>query len=64
MRSGLKVEGVNWDWATVYIAACMTLEEVIREGLQDVIPARRYKCGSRPTIRTIDMKDAKSKWKW
>ena len=41
--SGIKIDNVDYRWATTYIAANMTQQQVSSENLQHVIPRRRFK---------------------
>ena len=64
VRSGLRFDGMNWDWATVYVALCMSEKEIREEKMEDVLPKRKAKQGTRPTIRTVNLEEKKDRWRW
>ena len=63
-ESGLDIEGVDWRWATLYIALNCSQNEINRERLSRYCPRRKYKYGPRPGITTCGDPDACDKWVW
>ena len=64
VRSKLEFDGVNWDWATIYVALCLNEREIRKEGLEEVIPRRKANQGTRPTIKTVNLEEKKDRWVW
>ena len=60
----LKFEGVEWQWATIYIALNMSKNAISREKLGHVIPSRLREQGKRPTVKTYWTDEKKVRWKW
>merc|ERR1712082_160137 len=62
-KSGLKWEGVDWWWATRFVALAMEEGEMIAKGLADIIPQKRAKSGKKPTLLTVEDDDKKERRK-
>ena len=62
-NSGLKVDGIDWIWATKYIALNWTRQEVNTRGMGVLIPSRKYRMGKNPSVLTISVDDKKERWK-
>ena len=41
----MKVDGVDWRWASIYVALNHTRDQIISEGLANIIPFRVTKNG-------------------
>ena len=52
-NSEIEFKGVDWEWATLYVACNIDRNEIIREGLGEVVPGRRFKRGQRPGMASI-----------
>ena len=59
---GLKWEGVDWWWATRFVALAMEEEEMIAQGLADLIPQKRAKSRKKPTLLTVEDDIKKERW--
>ena len=63
VKSGLKIQNVDWKWATSYVALSFKKQwQVNRAGLADCIPRRRYKHGPRPQITSLEEQEGLEKW--
>ena len=54
----MKVDGVDWRWASIYVALNHTRDQIISEGLANIIPFRvtkngRQYNGTYPTVKTV-----------
>ena len=54
-ESMVEVKGVDYRAAVVYLAACLSREEVAKQGLLRVIPIRRSRRGARPGVTTKEL---------
>merc|ERR1711954_257178 len=62
-ESGLQFEGIDWEWACIFVALSMEEDEFVRRSLNDVIPRRRSRKGpNKPTLRTVEADDRKGRW--
>ena len=52
LESGIVTEDVNYRAASIYLAVNADRDELIREGLAELIPARVHTRGRKPTART------------
>ena len=62
LGSDLHVDGVDYHWATRYLALTMTQEDINRRRLHKLVPRKRSKTGQRPTIRTWDKEESNVRW--
>ena len=60
----MEFDGIDYTWASKYIALNMSRIEVIREDLQTLVPKKIAKTGSKPTVLTVDMDESKERWKF
>ena len=60
----IKFEGVDYLWAAKYIAMSCSQDEIDRCGLHRIVPRRKSKKGTRPTIVGVDIEEKVSKWKF
>ena len=63
-RSGLKMEGINYWKAVVYIALTNTQKELNKKGIRHLMLDRMKKQGNRPTVLTWKMENKKKRWSW
>jgi hypothetical protein len=64
IKSGIEYEQVDWKELSRYLAVFMTMEEILEDGLEKVIPKRK-KTGNRPiTINYLMGKDGSNDGKW
>ena len=64
MASGMIFEGVDYGWATRYVALNMSQEDINREKLYKIIPRRKSRAGQRPTVRTYTEEESKVRWRY
>ena len=64
MKSEVVFEGVDYRWATQYLALSYTHAEINARRLNTVVPVRRYKFGQRPTISRIMDDEKGERWRW
>ena len=64
VKSQIKFEEIDLNWATIYCALNMAPEDVIREGLADLIPRRLTKGNKPPTDLTVETDLVKNRWRW
>ena len=62
LASKINFEGVDYSWATRYVALNMTQDEINRARLHRIIPRKKAKSGSRPTVRTWEDEEKKERW--
>ena len=55
IQSDIKVDNVDWEAATLYLALTVSKEELEREGYDRWVPRRTTTRGRRPTVRTARM---------
>ena len=58
----VKFEGIDYIWASKYIAMTCSQQEIEDCGFQDIVPRRKSKKGTRPTIVGVDIEEKVSKW--
>ena len=63
-ESTLKFEGIDWKWASLYVALNSKPWQIISWRMTDIIPKRRFKQGQQPTIRGASDPMAEFRWKW
>ena len=49
----VKFENVGYKWASMYFALSMEFTDVVRQDIQSIVPRKRAKRGSDPTVRTV-----------
>ena len=59
----VKFENVDYKWASMYCTLNMEFTDVVRQDLQAIVPRKRAKRGSDPTVRTVSAQEETS-WKW
>ena len=63
-KKQLKIENVDYLWASMYLACTMTPEQVTRENMHDCVPDRRYKSGPKLKVGSMRKKNSHEKWVW
>ena len=62
-ESKLEVSGIDYKWASMYIALTCTQAEINQCSLEDVVPVRRYRTGARPQVENVSDSSPGS-WRW
>ena len=62
MDSDMVIESVNWREISKYIAVMVSQEEIIKEGLEKVIPKRKGRPGRTRTINFLQTQKNDCKW--
>ena len=60
----LKLENVDYLWASVYLACTMTPEQVTRERMNDCVPDRKHRSGQKPKVGSMRKKNSHEKLVW
>ena len=55
-ESDIEIIDGNWEWAVRYVTLNMSATEIVREGLYDILPRRKWKNGTRPGVSNEDLK--------
>ena len=63
MESGLRMAGINYTWAVIYLALDLSKAEIKRRGLEKLVPVKKERRGRPPTILSIG-EDVKSQERW
>ena len=58
----MRIDGVDYHWATRYLALNMTQEEINRRRLHRLVPRKKSNTGQRPTVRTWETEESKVRW--
>ena len=64
LDSPMTFEGVDYGWATRYIALNMTQQQINLQGLHRIIPRKIAKSGKRPTVRTYEKEEKSIRWRY
>ena len=66
MKSPVKFPDISAKWASIYVAMNLEVHEVIRTGLQHLVPSRTANKNKGPTVKTIevDQKGVRERWSW
>ena len=62
LESDMVFDGIDYRWALVYLALTCTNRDKVDNNLQDVIPRRLRKQGSRPTVLTAEVDEKREHW--
>ena len=54
-KSGVNLQNIDYRTATILVATSLTPAQIRKIGLQDVIPKRKYKKGSKPGTNTREL---------
>ena len=60
----MNFEGIDYKWATKYIALNMKKHEITRADLHRIVPQKLAKYGSRPTVLTWEEDEKRERWKY
>ena len=64
IASEIKMEGIDYRWATIYLRLTMSPHEIVDSKMQGIMPRKLSKFGKKPTIRTVNKDEKEERWWW
>ena len=62
LNSKVSFEGVDYTWAVIYLKLTMSPSEIVDSKMQSLLPRKKSKQGSNPTILTGSEKENQNRW--
>ena len=60
LESNVEISGVDWRAAQIFVASNLTQEQVVAEGISEIVPRRLHKKGKRPRATTDELRMKRS----
>ena len=61
-NSEMRIQGIDYKWALIYLKLTMSPLEVVDAGVQGILPRKKSKYGRKATIKSAQMDESQERW--